>query len=132
LIFRNVDAISEILRLTDDRGVYVAIEALGSQAIFEACLRVLRPGGTLSSPGVYSSDLRILLDLFAAGIGDHKIVTTRCPGGKERIRRLMAAAPGRADLRAFVTHRFTLDQFEDAYDLFANQRDGVLKVAITP
>jgi alcohol dehydrogenase len=129
LIFRNVDAMSEILRLTDGRGVDVAIGALGIQATFEACIRVLRPGGTLLSLGVCSSDLRIPLDLFAA----HKIVITRCPGGKERMRRLMAAvAPGRADLRAFVTHRFTLDQIEDAYDLFANQRDGVLKVAITP
>jgi alcohol dehydrogenase len=133
LIFRNVDAISEILRLTDGRGVDVAIGALGIQATFEACLRVLRPGGTLSSLGVYSSDLRIPLDAFAAGIGDHKIVTTLCPGGKERMRWLMAAvAPGRADLRAFVTHRFTLDQIEDTYDLFANQREGVLKVATTP
>ena len=131
--FRQVDAVSEIQRLTDGRGVDVAIEALGTQATFEACLRVLRPGGTVSSLGVYSSDLRIPLDAFAAGIGDHRIITTLCPGGKERMRRLMAAvASGRADLRAFVTHRFTLDQIEDAYDLFANQRDGVLKVAITP
>ena len=131
--FREVDAVTEVLRLTDGRGVDVAIEALGTQATFEACLRVLRPGGILSSLGVYSSDLRIPLDAFAAGIGDHKIVTTLCPGGKERMRRLMAAvASGRADLRRFVTHRFTLDQIEEAYDLFANQRDGVLKVAITP
>jgi alcohol dehydrogenase len=49
------------------------------------------------------------------------------------MRRLMSAvASGRADLRAFVTHRCTLDQIEDAYDLFADQRDGVLKVAIMP
>jgi len=89
----------------------VAIGALGIQATFEACLRVLRPGGTLSSLRVYSSDLRIPLDAFAAGIGDHKIVTTLCPDGKERMRRLMAAvASGRADLRAFVRDRFTLDQ----------------------
>jgi threonine dehydrogenase-like Zn-dependent dehydrogenase len=131
--FRRVDAVREILRLTGDRGVDVAIEALGTQATFEGCLRVLRPGGTLSSLGVYSSDLRIPLDAFAAGLGDHRIVTTLCPGGKERMRRLMAAVEAaRADLRAFVTHRFTLDQIEDAYDLFAHQRDGVLKVAITP
>jgi threonine dehydrogenase-like Zn-dependent dehydrogenase len=113
--------------------VDVAIEALSIQATFEACLRVLRPGGTLSSLGVYSSDLRLALDAFAGGIGDHKIVTTLCPGGKARMRQLMAAvASRRADLRAFVTYRFTLDQIEDAYNLFANQRDGVLKVAITP
>ncbi|HEX6113412.1 MAG TPA: NAD(P)-dependent alcohol dehydrogenase [Geminicoccaceae bacterium] len=131
--FRKVDAVAEILRLSEGRGVDVAIEALGTQATFEACLRVLRPGGTLSSLGVYSSDLHIPLDAFAAGLGDHRIITTLCPGGKERMRRLMAAvASGRADLRAFVTHRFTLDQIEEAYDLFADQRDGVLKVAITP
>jgi hypothetical protein len=35
-------------------------------------------------------------------------------------------------LRALVTHRFALDRIEEAYDLFANQRDGVIKVAITP
>ena len=108
------------MRLTDGRGVDVAIEALGTQATFEAALRVLRPGGTLSSLGVYSTDLRIPLDAFAAGLGDHRIVTTLCPGGKERMRRLMAViASGRVDLRPLVTHRFTLDEIEEAYDLFA-------------
>ncbi len=131
--FRQVDAVEEILRLTDGRGVDVAIEALGTQGTFEACLRVLRPGGTLSSLGVYSSDLTIPLGAFAAGLGDHKIITTLCPGGKERMRRLMnVIASGRADLKPLVTHRFTLDEIEAAYDLFAHQRDGVLKVAIKP
>jgi alcohol dehydrogenase len=131
--FRSVDAVEEILRLTEGRGVDVAIEALGTQATFEACLRVLRPGGTLSSLGVYSNDLTIPLAPFAAGLGDHTIVTSLCPGGKERMRRLMAAiASGRADLKSLVTHRFKLDDIEAAYDLFAHQRDGVLKVAITP
>lgn len=131
--FRAEDPVEAILRLTDGRGVDVAIEALGTQATFEACLRSIRPGGTLSSLGVYSGDLKIPLGAFAAGLGDHKIVTTLCPGGKERMRRLMSVIQGgRADLRPLVTHRFRLDQIEEAYDLFAHQRDGVLKVAITP
>ena len=131
--FRKTDPVAEIMRLTDGRGVDVAIEALGTQATFEGALRVLRPGGTLSSLGVYSGDLRIPLDAFLAGLGDHTIVTTLCPGGKERMRRLMdAIASGRIDTRPLVTHRFKLDQIEEAYELFANQRDGVLKVAITP
>ena len=131
--FSTVDPVEEVLRLTDGRGVDVAIEALGLQSTFDACLRVLRPGGTLSSLGVYSSDLRIPLDAFVAGLGDHTIVTTLCPGGKERMRRLMAVIEsGQVDLGAMVTHRFGLDEIEAAYDLFANQRDGVLKVAITP
>jgi len=49
------------------------------------------------------------------------------------MQRLMnTVASGRVDVRPLVTHRFKLDQIEEAYELFANQRDGVLKVAITP
>ena len=131
--FTKLDAVDEIMRLTDGRGVDVAIEALGRQETFEAALRVLRPGGTLSSLGVYSGDLKIPLAAFHAGLGDHTIVTTLCPGGKERMRRLMdVIVSNRLDTRPLVTHRFSLDRIEQAYDLFANQRDGVLKVAITP
>lgn len=55
------------------------------------------------------------------------------PGGKERMRRLMAViAARRVDSGAMVTHRFKLDDVEAAYELFGHQRDGVLKVAITP
>lgn len=129
----QVDPVDEILRLTGGRGVDVAIEALGTQQTFEAALRVLRPGGTLSSLGVYSTDLKIPLGAFAAGLGDHQIVTTLCPGGKERMRRLMSVIEsGRVDLAAMVTHRYKLDDIAAAYDLFGHQRDGVLKVAITP
>jgi alcohol dehydrogenase len=131
--FTASDPVAEVMRLTDGRGVDVSIEALGRQQTFEGALRVLRPGGTLSSLGVYSGDLKIPLDAFLAGLGDHTIRTTLCPGGKERMRRLMEViASGRVDTRPLVTHRFTLDRIEEAYDLFANQRDGVLKMAITP
>ena len=131
--FSKGDPVDEIMRLTDGRGVDVAIEALGRQETFAAALRVLRPGGTLSSLGVYSSDLTIPLGAFAAGLGDHRIVTTLCPGGKERMRRLIdVVASGRVDLEPLVTHRFPLERIKDAYELFAHQRDGVLKVAITP
>ena len=131
--FAASDPVSEILRLTDGRGVDVAIEALGTQGTFQSALRVLRPAGTLSSLGVYSGDLVIPADAFSAGLGDHKIVTSLCPGGKERMRRLMAVIEsGRVDLSSMVTHRFPLDQIEEAYELFANQRDGVLKIAVTP
>lgn len=131
--FSKVDPVDEVRRITDCRGVDVSIEALGRQATFEAALRVLRPGGTLSSLGVYSEDLRIPIDAFSAGLGDNRIVSTLCPGGKERMRRLMdVVASGRVDTGPLVTHRFALDDIESAYELFSNQRDGVLKVAIRP
>jgi alcohol dehydrogenase len=131
--FKKENPVDAIMRLTDGRGVDVAIEALGTQLTFENALRAIRPGGVLSSLGVYSSDLKIPLDAFAAGLGNKSIRTTLCPGGKERMRRMLnVISSGRVDLGGLVTHRFKLEQIEEAYDLFANQRDGVLKVAITP
>lgn len=131
--YKQQDPLEEIMKITGGKGVDVAIEALGTQQTFESCLRALKPGGTLSSLGVYSGKLSMPLDAIAAGLGDHKIVTTLCPGGKERMRRLMeVVASGRVDLTAMVTHRFKLDDIVAAYELFSHQRDGVLKIAITP
>jgi alcohol dehydrogenase len=127
-----IDVPAEVIRLTGG-GADIAIEALGLPETFEAALRSIRPGGTLSSLGVYSGKLGIPYDAFAAGLGDHTIVTTLCPGGKERMERLMkTVASGRFDPTPLITHRFALDDIVEAYDLFSNRRDGVLKVAIRP
>jgi threonine dehydrogenase-like Zn-dependent dehydrogenase len=129
---KEQDVVAEIRRLTGG-GVDVAIEALGQQATFESALRCLRPGGTLSSLGVYSGHLQVPLDAFAAGLGDNTIVTSLCPGGKERMRRLMSVVAGkRFPFQDLVTHSFKLAAIEEAYDVFAHQRDGVMKVAIRP
>ncbi|MDX2169164.1 MAG: alcohol dehydrogenase catalytic domain-containing protein [Deltaproteobacteria bacterium] len=114
-------------------GVDIAIEALGTQATFELALRCLRPGGTLSSLGVYSGKLELPYDAFAAGLGDHRIVTTLCPGGKERMRRLMELVRARrVDLTPLLTHTFPLADIAAAYELFGARRDGVMKIAIRP
>jgi alcohol dehydrogenase len=132
LNYRDVDVVAEVQRLTGG-GADVAIEALGTQQTFESSLRSLRPAGTLSSLGVYSGKLQIPYESFAAGIGDYRIVTTLCPGGKERMRRLMdIVRSGRVDLTPLLTHTFPLERISEAYDLFAERLDGVLKVAIKP
>jgi len=132
LDYRELDIVAEVKKLTG-YGADVAIEALGTQQTFENALRSLRPGGTLSSLGVYSGKLEIPYDAFAAGIGDHRIVTTLCPGGKERMRRLMAMVKfNRLDLTPLLTHTFALTDIVQGYELFGARRDGVLKVAIKP
>lgn len=100
LDYREVDVVAEVQRLTGG-GADVAIEALGTQQTFESALRSLRPGGTLSSLGVYSGKLQIPYEAFAAGVGDQRIVTTLCRDGKERMRRLMEVVrSGRVGLTA--------------------------------
>jgi alcohol dehydrogenase len=130
---KDGDPTATIKHLTDGRGVDVAIEALGRQETFEHALRAIRPGGTLSSLGVYSGKLVAPYEAFYAGLGDQKIVTTLCPGGKERMRRLMAMIQNRrVDLTPLITHHYALDDIEEAFELFSHQRDGVLKVALYP
>lgn len=132
LNFRECNVVEEVLKLTGG-GVDVAIEALGTQETFEACLRCLRPGGTLSSLGVYSGKLQIPYEAYAAGLGDHRIVTTLCPGGKERMRRLInVVQSGRFDPTMLVTHRFSLADIKQGYEVFGSRAEGVLKVLITP
>ena len=132
LDYRDVDVVAEVKRLTGG-GADVAIEALGTQQTFESALRCLRPAGTLSSLGVYSGKLQIPYEAFAAGLGDHRIVTTLCPGGKERMRRLMEVVRhGRVDLTPLLTHTFPLEKISEAYNLFGERLDGVMKVAIRP
>jgi threonine dehydrogenase-like Zn-dependent dehydrogenase len=131
--YTEEDPVAAIKRLTEGRGVDVAIEALGTQQTFQACLDATRPGGRISSLGVYGGKLEIPVESYVYGIGDKQILSTLCPGGKERMRRLMEMVRhGRLDLSALISHRFSLDQIEEAYELFGNQRDGVVKVAITP
>jgi threonine dehydrogenase-like Zn-dependent dehydrogenase len=133
LDFTRVEVVDEVRRLTGGIGADVAIEALGTQGTFESALRCLRPGGTLSSLGVYSGKLQVPYEAFAAGLGDHRIVTTLCPGGKDRMGRLLRAVQsGRFDPTPLLTHRFRLDEIGEAYRIFSGRLDGVLKVAIEP
>ena len=127
------DVVKRLKELTGGRGVDVAVEALGRQETFEAALRSIRPGGVLSSLGVYSGKLVAPYEAICAGLADQRIVTTLCPGGKDRMRRLMAmVSERRVDLTPLITHRFALHDIKDAYDLFSRQGDGVLKVALYP
>ncbi|HWQ89672.1 MAG TPA: alcohol dehydrogenase catalytic domain-containing protein [Desulfitobacteriaceae bacterium] len=133
LDFTKVDVISEIKKHTGGYGVDVAIEAIGTQKTFENCIRSVRPGGVVSSLGVYEANVTIPLDAFGAGIGDISIMSTLCPGGFERLRRMISVIQsGRADLTPLITHTFSLDDIKEGYRIFGNKLDKVLKVAIRP
>jgi threonine dehydrogenase-like Zn-dependent dehydrogenase len=130
--YSKQDVVAEIKKATGG-GADVAIEALGTQGTFENALRSVRPGGTVSSLGVYSGHLTMPLDAIAAGLSDLNVMTTLCPGGKERMRRLMSVVLAkRFPFRELLTHSFALGDIGAAYDLFGHQRDGVMKVAIRP
>lgn len=131
--YTQEDPIAKIKALTGGRGADVTVEALGIQETFESALKAVRPGGTVSSLGVYGDKITVPLEGFVYGVGDIDIRSTLAPGGKERMVTIMNLIKGgRLNLRQLITHRFGLDEIEEAYSLFSNQEDGVIKVVVTP
>jgi threonine dehydrogenase-like Zn-dependent dehydrogenase len=109
------------------------VTAAITKQTFESDLRCLRLGGTLSSLGVYSGKLQVPYEAVAAGLGDYRIVTTLCPSGKERMRRLInLVQSGRLDPTPLLTHSFSLNEITVGYRVFGERLDGVMKVAIRP
>ncbi|MBE0534560.1 MAG: NAD(P)-dependent alcohol dehydrogenase [Phycisphaerae bacterium] len=136
--FSQTDPVQEIRRLCPndgvDAGVDSAIEALGSQETFEACIRVTRAAGTISSTGYYGKGdyLKIPRIDWGVGMSDKTIRTGLCPGGKERMARLFRLIRNkRIEPTAMTTHRFPFTQIEQAFKMMQNKEDNIIKPLIT-
>ncbi len=131
--FKEVDPVEEILRITDGEGVDSAIECIGKQETFEACIKVTRPGGTISNVGYYGKGDYIPIPRleWGVGMGEKTIKTGLCWGGKERMKRLLRLIEtGRVDPTPLTTHRFKFDELEKAFQLMKTKEDGVIKPLI--
>jgi threonine dehydrogenase-like Zn-dependent dehydrogenase len=130
----GTDPAQEILELTDG-GVDSAIEALGAQVTWEGCIRATRAGGTISNIGYHGEGgptLTIPLDAFGLGMAGKKITTDLCPGGRDRMTRLMRLlTTGKVDPTPMTTHRFGIADAEEAFDIMRNKTDNVIKPLIT-
>jgi threonine dehydrogenase-like Zn-dependent dehydrogenase len=128
--FKEQDPVKGILDLTDGDGVDSAIEALGAQETFEACIRATRPGGTISNVGYHGHGdyLQIPRLEWGVGMGDKTIRTGLCPGGAERMKRLMRLIEtGRVDPTPLTTHRFKFADIEKAFRMMQTKEDNILK-----
>ncbi len=130
---KEKDPVAEIMAVTNNEGVDVAVEAVGTQATFEAATRVVRRGGTVSSVGVYGLTPMISMPTLTASFLHRRIVTTLCPSGRDRLEHLLALVQHRGiDLSPLFTHHMKLDDTPRAYDLFRSKTEGVLKIGLTP
>ncbi|MBA3613595.1 MAG: NAD(P)-dependent alcohol dehydrogenase [Nitrospirales bacterium] len=131
--FKNQDPVTAILDLTDGLGVDAAIEALGLQVSFEGCIKATRPGGTISNIGYHGDGefVEIPRAAWGVGMGDKTIRTGLCPGGAERMKRLMRLlVMGRVDPTPLTTHRFNFSEVEKAFSMMKTKEDGMLKPLI--
>ncbi|MQS16902.1 zinc-dependent alcohol dehydrogenase family protein [Streptomyces kaniharaensis] len=120
------EAVRELSR--DGLGVDVAIEAVGVPETFELCTRLVRPCGRVANVGVHGKPAVLHLeDLWIRNL----TITTGLVDTHSTPLLLDLLAAGRLDVAGLVTHRFGLDEMQDAYDVFADAADtGALKVAL--
>jgi threonine dehydrogenase-like Zn-dependent dehydrogenase len=131
--FTEEDPDEAIMDLTRGVGVDAAIEAIGSQMAFDSCLRVIRPGGVIVNVGIHSDGnaISILARERRTRASAVTIRSILCPGGKERMSRLMRLiANRRVDPTRMTTHVFRFDQVDRAFALMATKEEEVIKPLI--
>jgi alcohol dehydrogenase len=117
-----------VMRLTSDRGVDTAIEAVGLPATFELCQQIVAPGGTIANIGVHGTQVSLHLEsLWNRNI----TITTRLVDTISTPMLLDVLLSRKFDPKLLITHRFKLDQILDAYDTFEHAAETrALKVLI--
>jgi alcohol dehydrogenase len=123
------DAEAIIGELTGGLGADVSVEAVGVPATFDLAVRLARPGGRIANIGVHGEP--VTLHLEELWIRDVTI-TTGLVDTYTTPTSLRLVRSQELDAGPFVTHHFTLDQFEEAYDVFGRAADtGALKIVLT-
>jgi alcohol dehydrogenase len=122
------DAVARVMELTDGLGADVAIEAVGVPETFELCAELIRPGGRLANVGVHGHPATLHLErLWIRDV----LITTGLVDTFTTPKLLKLIASGRLDPTVFATHRFSLDETMDAYDVFgAAAETNALKVVL--
>jgi alcohol dehydrogenase len=125
----HTDAVAEVMAMTDGLGADVAIEAVGVPATFELATRLARPGGHIANIGVHGEPATLHLeDLWIRNV----TITTGLVDTSSTPTLLRLAQGHQMEVDRFITHHFTLDQFDEAYDVFSRAADtGALKVVLT-
>jgi alcohol dehydrogenase len=121
--------LATVKELTGGLGADVAIEAVGVPAAFELAVSLARPGGRIANVGVHGH--AVTLHLEEQWIRDITITTGLVDASSTPIL-MRLITTGQIDAGRFITHRFGLDEFDEAYDVFARAADtGALKVVLS-
>jgi alcohol dehydrogenase len=123
------DPIAVLKELTGGLGADVAIEAVGVPETFELAAALVRPGGHIANVGVHGRPVTLHLeDLWSRDV----TITTGLVDTSSTPTLLKLLRGNQLDATKFVTHHFSFDEFETAYDTFARAaQTGSLKVVLT-
>lgn len=123
------NAAEKIMAATNNRGVDVAVEAIGIPSSFDICQEIVTAGGHIANVGVHGKPVQLNLEkLWSQNI----TLTTALVDTVTTPLLLKTAISGKLPLNHLITHHFMLDQIMQAYDTFENaMQEQALKVIIT-
>ncbi len=123
------NVVNDIMKLTNGKGVDVAIEAVGIPDTFDICQSIVAPGGHIANVGVHGKSVELHLEkLWSSNI----TITTRLVDTVTTPMLLKTVQSGKLQPQKLITHRFALDQIMKAYDTFGNAaKEKALKVILT-
>jgi threonine dehydrogenase-like Zn-dependent dehydrogenase len=131
--FTKEDVVERVMELTDGQGVDTAVEALGADATFQTCVKITKPGGTVSNTGYFGDGefVRIPRVEWGVGMADKTIATGLCPGGRLRMERLLRVLEhSHLDPTHLTTHEFPFDEMERAFEVSDKKLEDVVKPLI--
>jgi len=123
------NVVEAIMRLTNEKGVDVAIEAVGIPATFEICQKIITPGGHIANVGVHGKSVELHLEeLWIKNI----TITTGLVSTYSTPMLMETLKAGKVEADKLVTHRFKLDEMMKAYDVFGNaSKEKAMKIYIS-
>jgi alcohol dehydrogenase len=123
------NAVDEIMKFTNGKGVDVAIEAVGVSDTFDICQSIIAAGGHIANIGVHGKSVELHLEkLWSSNV----TITTRLVDTVTTPMLLRAVQSGMLQPQKLITHKFVLDQIMKAYDTFGNAaKEKALKVMLT-
>jgi threonine dehydrogenase-like Zn-dependent dehydrogenase len=123
------DPKDEVMIRTNGRGADIAMEAVGSDSALRLAMDLLRPGGTISSVGVHTTDNFS----FSPGQAYDKNLTYktgRCPAHFYAEKLLREEIPQRYPIEDIITHEFSLSEGAIAYEVFDKKKDNCIKAVL--
>jgi alcohol dehydrogenase len=123
------NAVEKLMKLTNGKGVNVAIEAVGVPATFELCEAIVTAGGHIANIGVHGKSVVLHLEtLWSKNI----TITTRLVDTVTTPMLFRNVQSKKLQPKKLITHHFKLSEIMEAYDAFGNAaNEKALKVILT-
>lgn len=127
---KETDVVKQVMELTNGLGADMVVECTGQAAPAAQALEIVRKNGRISFNGIYHEPVTLQLDKIVQW--NLLITGPKAEGMLNLERAIPLMADGRMNLLPLITHKFSLDQINEAFTTFTSRTGGAIKVIVQP